>query len=285
MDNKKDFLQNEEGNEIKEEVNNATPSDVNDSEFSDSDLNDVFTDDENVDGGQDNNGSGEGEDGDTLTPGPEVSNDDFQDGSQNIEEGGEDMIEDSGEDVMDESQETKEKMIAQSKVNEIAARARQEGRDSVMKELLAKYGVNNDTELDDLFGKGQSYVDLDNDYNLQGENYRDALAENALLKSRIDIDRWEDVKLILTGKGLEVNPENIEAQLVSHPEWRSNDAQQLNGSNSGGVFTPEMGKELSKQVGANETQKPTVLKKLGNEASPEPQVTERELARKLYGFK
>lgn len=270
----KEFLEKE--TEIKEEVNNAADSNEVGSEIN---VDAAFEEDD-VEMGEGNNEveNGEGETGDTLTPGPEEVQDEVQE-----EEGGAEEI----ETPMDESQEEmKEKMIAQSKVNEIAARARQEGRDSVMKELLAKYGVNSDAELDDLFGKGQSYVDLDNDYNLQGENYRDALAENALLKSRIDIDRWEDVKLILNGKGLEVNPENIEAQLVSHPEWRSNNVGQQGDGNPGGVFTPEMGKELSKQIGANDLPKePAMLRKLGNEASPEPQMSEEELARKMYGFK
>lgn len=251
--------------EIKEEVNK---------ENSDYDISSVFTEtegdssvSEEVEGEDTSDTEEEVVEGETLTP------------TENIDEPEVGTDGDINE-VHDESQNAAEKMVAQSKVNEIAARARQEGRDSALKELLAKYGVGSDTELDDLFGKGQSYVDLDNEYNAQRQSYSDALAENALLKTRINQDRWEDVKLILGGKGLEITPENIEMYLVSHPEWRTMGVTESN------VLTPEMGEQLAQNIGNNNAvnQKAT-LRKLGNEASPEPTLSEEELARKLYGFK
>lgn len=176
------------------------------------------------------------------------------------------------------------KYVPQSKVNEIAAQARKEGRESAIRELLMKYGVGSNDELDDLFGKGQSYTDLDNDFNIQNSYYRDALAENALLKTGISQDRWEDVKLILGGKNLEITPENIESHLASHPEWKGNNAVEKK------ALTPEMAQGYMDNIGNRmnvvNNDKPTTLKKLGNEASPvQPEMTEEELARKLYGFK
>jgi hypothetical protein len=296
------FIKNDD--EIKEEENKATNNqdssaqdgnaggsvengtdEVQDNVTTDEDLDRVLGSNQNTDSNTENNddevGGGD-ENGETLTPGQ-------QEGSNNV--GDEGQV-DVDETIADESQQNKnvEKMIAQSKVNDIAAKARQEGRDSAIKELLMKYGVNSSDELDDLFGKGQSFVDLDNEYNMQGESYRNALAENALLKSRIDLNRWEDVKLILGGKGLEITPENIEAHIVNHPEWRTMETggDAMNGT--GKVLTPEMGEQLSKGItvdnNSNMFKQPATLRKLGNEASPtDTKMSEEELAKKLYDLR
>lgn len=301
------FIKNED--EIKEEENKTAndnvsvqdgntggsvesgTDEVQDNVTTDEDLDRVLGTN-NTDGNTENDSevSGGDESGETLTPGQ-------QDGSNNVDD--EEGQIDADETIADESQQNKnnlekEKMIAQSKVNDIAAKARQEGRDSAIKELLMKYGVNSSDELDDLFGKGQSYIDLDNEYNMQGESYRNALAENALLKSRIDLNRWEDVKLILGGKGLEITPENIEAHIVNHPEWRTmqtGGGDAMNGT--GKVLTPEMGEQAAKGITVDNSnnnnvtnKQPATLRKLGNEASPtDAKLSEEELAKKLYDLR
>ena len=263
--------------EIKEEVNN---------ESTEEELMDVGSFLKKADDGAQNDSDVTDAEGDTLTP----TEDNLDSGEMGNETANEDVVHDEGMPNVEGEIETEpvEKMIAQSKVNEIAAKARQEGRDSALKELLTKYGVGSDTELDDLFGKGQAFVDLDNEYNIQRQSYSDALAENALLKTRINQDRWEDVKLILGGKGLEITPENIETYLVSHPEWRTTAASGSAGGEMGGqnILTPEMGKQLAQNIGSGEpVEQKATLRKLGNEASPEPALSEEEMARKLYGFK
>jgi hypothetical protein len=45
------------------------------------------------------------------------------------------------------------------------------------------------------------------------------------MQSGIDSDRYEDAKLILRGKGLEVSLENIQNELATHPEWKKVEAQ------------------------------------------------------------
>lgn len=222
--------------------------------------------------------------GDTLTP--------------NDADGVENATPQQSEDISEENVEPQEKMLTQSQVNELVGRARQEGRESALKELMARYGVSNDSEMDDIFGKGQAYEDLNYDFENQGMSYKSALAENALLKSNIDENRWEDVKLILGGKGLEVNADNIAALLPSHPEWRNSMTVQQ-ASNSG-----ELGETNPTNVlGENELQNmlnqknmnqmntpnnpPMRLKKLGNEPSGEQQdntYDEEKQARKLFGF-
>lgn len=176
-----------------------------------------------------------------------------------------------------------EKMLTQSQVNELVGRARQEGRDSAMRELLERYGVGTDSELNDVFGKGQIYDDLSSEFENQGNSYKSVMAENALLKSHIDESRWEDVKLILGGKGLDVNTENIEAMIATHPEWRAAVTGTENGLKP---LTPEMAENMSKIIPDNtESREPAaVLRKLGNEPSPDKGVSEEEHVRKLFGY-
>lgn len=126
-------------------------------------------------------------------------------------------------------------MFTQEQVNELVGRARQEGRKSAAQELLKRYGVENDDELNDLFGKGQSYEVLNDDYQTQSGEFRRISAENALLKSKVPENRWEDVMLILTGKGLDITPDNIMAMTETHPEWLGGN----NANGNSGIVPPQ----------------------------------------------
>lgn len=171
--------------------------------------------------------------------------------------------------------EPQEKMLTQSQVNELVGRARQEGRMSAIKEMVDRYGVGNESELDDVFGRGQAYDSLNDDFVSTNQKYNEVMAENALLKSHVDMNRWEDIKLILGGKGLEITEENIEALLPSHPEWRGvveNEKPLENGIDGASTITQNQ-------------QKPSVLQKLGEDVSPkEEEETEEEKVRKWYGI-
>lgn len=176
-------------------------------------------------------------------------------------------------------QQPAEKMLTQSQVNELVGRARQEGRESALRELYGRYGVSDDAELNDVFGKGQAYYDLDDEYQAQGASMKALMAENALLKSKVDESRWDDIKLILGGKGIDITPENIEAMIPSHPEWRG----------SAGVITAQgMQPQAQQQQGMQPQAQPTVLRKLGNEAAnaedSDGAETSDERAKKLFGF-
>ena len=176
-------------------------------------------------------------------------------------------------------QQPAEKMLTQSQVNELVGRARQEGRESALRELYGRYGVSDDAELDDVFGKGQAYYDLDDEYQAQGASMKALMAENALLKSKVDESRWDDIKLILGGKGIDITPENIEAMIPSHPEWRGN---------AGVIAAQGMQPQAQQQQGMQPQAQPTVLRKLGNEAAnvedSEGAETSDERAKKLFGF-
>lgn len=224
------------------------------------------------------------EDGDTLAPSNESDED------QSAEDEGEldssDEIEETPEDTVDEIVEEdnsgKEKMLTQSQVNEIAARAREEGRRSAMRELLERYGVGAEDELNDVFGKGQAYDGLNDDYESSQIGYKQVMAENALLKTRIDPARWEDVRLILGGSNMDVTPENIEMMLPSHPEWRGASASE-------NAEAPVQVGEAELQQIANNSQKRQIatLRKLGSEpeVKDNTDMEEEERAMKLYGFR
>ena len=178
-----------------------------------------------------------------------------------------------------------EKMLTQSQVNELVGRARQEGRESAMRELYGRYGVSSDEEMNDVFGRGQTYAALDDEYNKQKESMIQLMTENALLKSNIDAARWDDVKYILKGKGYEVTPENIEAEIASHPEWRTASVATAStnvegGGTVGGPNQPQPQPQPQQQA----QQPPTVLRRLGSEATVKDDVDEEDRVRNLFGM-
>lgn len=172
-----------------------------------------------------------------------------------------------------------EKMLTQSQVNELVGRARQEGRESAMRELYGRYGVSNDEEMNDVFGRGQTYAALDDEYNKQKESMVQLMTENALLKSNIDAARWDDVKYILKGKGYEVTPENIEAEIASHPEWRTAVTPPTAVAGGGSAIADPNQAQPQQQP-------PTVLRRLGSEATvrDESADTEEDRVRNLFGM-
>ena len=172
-----------------------------------------------------------------------------------------------------------EKMLTQSQVNELVGRARQEGRESAMRELYGRYGVSSDEEMNDVFGRGQTYAALDDEYNKQKESMVQLMTENALLKSNIDAARWDDVKYILKGKGYEVTPENIEAEIASHPEWRT-----VTPTPTAVAAAPAADQNQPQQPQQQAQQPPTVLRRLGSEATVKDDVDEEDRVRNLFGM-
>lgn len=189
------------------------------------------------------------------------------------------------------AEETAEKAIfTQAQMNRLAGKAREEGRASALKDLFARYGVADEDELNGIFGKGQTYDDLNDEYAAQGNSIREVRAENALLRTGIVPERWDDVKAILGTKGLEVSQDNITAELATHPEWRGSvgtapEAQ--NGVKS--PLTPEMAEAAKNTptatVGAESKIAP--LSRLGTEKADNAESDEAALKKKLndlFGF-
>ena len=175
----------------------------------------------------------------------------------------------------EEVEQPQEKMLTQSQVNDLVGRARQEGRMSAMKELLERYGVGDESELNDVFGRGQAYDSLNDEFTNTSHLYNEVMAENALLKTQVDTDRWEDVKLILGGKGLDITEENINALLPSHPEWKQQALESPAAIGPEGMDNP----------GANTPQQPSIMHKLGEDTSPQQDEEDEETrVRKWYGI-
>ena len=182
-----------------------------------------------------------------------------------------------------QQQQPMEKMLTQSQVNELVGRARQEGRESALKELYGRYGVSGDSELNDVFGRGQAYLTLDDDFKAEQSSNKALLAENALLKTKVDESRWEDIKAILGSKNMDITPENIEAEIPTHPEWRQT------------VSVQQQQQQQAQQpqqdsLQAQQPQQQAVLRKLGSESTAkngengDDEESEQERAMKLFGF-
>lgn len=228
--------------------------------------------------------------GDTLTPsddeeGEEIVSEDGEDGEEEPEMEAEEEPEMESEPAESVEEKPAEKMLTQSQVNELIGRTRQEARESAMKEarenlmreMYERYGVSDEEGLNGIFGKGQIYDDLNTEYENQGNAYKSVMAENALLKSKIDPARWEDVKLILGGKGYEVNAENIEAMIATHPEWRTEVSAEGNK-----VLSVDDAERMARGVEIGGAAK---ISKLGSEPSPvSNEVTDEQRAAKLFGF-
>ena len=176
-----------------------------------------------------------------------------------------------------------EQTFTQSRVNELVGRARQEGRESALKELFNRYGVNSDEEMNEVFGRGQAYDGLNDEYSAVQSSYNDLRTENALLRSEVAPERYEDVKLILGGKGMDVTVENIAMMLPSHPEWKGTAS-----SPAVGVPTPNSTSEQRPQEALSpvgNTASPTAqIRQLSTDATPEPVESDEDKAMKLYGL-
>lgn len=115
--------------------------------------------------------------------------------------------------------------IVSRRLSEAKERAYKEGRESAIEELRGKWGVETDDELDALFGDGQRYNLLNDEYRTAQSDLTSLKGENALLKAGIPQDRWDDVRAIVAFSGGELTPETIASLIETHPEWKPSAAQ------------------------------------------------------------
>lgn len=175
-------------------------------------------------------------------------------------------------------EEPKEEMLPQSKVNEIVqkrvAEATQKATQKAIAALIEKYGVDGEDGLDELFGNGQRFSLLSDEYSNLNTELENLKAENALLRSGIDPSKFDDVKAILSYQKQEVNPLTIEKALASHPEWLSG----TSGSTA---------KTVAPESTEDPTEIPSVVRKLGGEPSSEINQgqDEQKRAMELLGIK
>lgn len=120
--------------------------------------------------------------------------------------------------------------IIQKRIAEASQKAMEEGyakgRDEFKSSLYSKYGVDDDEGLDQLFGDGERYGPLSDQFKQTSDTNTQLLAENAMLKSHILPTRMEDVKAWAEHQGLQVTPETIAQGLQTHPEWTQDASQQ-----------------------------------------------------------
>lgn len=200
-----------------------------------------------------------------------------------------------GEDGVVETSAT-EPTFTQSQVDEIAGKVRKETREKVTKDFFQRYGVNSAEELDNLFGDAQRFETVKGEYDeakkswteqdkARGQELTELKESVALLSSGIDRNRYEDAKFILRGKGLEVTAENIEAELATHPEWKSE-------ANAEPPYIAEAGDQQMPFKKIQQPQEPltpskpaTSINVLGNEAAPQakgPELSDYEKAMQMF---
>ncbi|MCR4661708.1 MAG: hypothetical protein K5765_06915 [Clostridia bacterium] len=123
------------------------------------------------------------------------------------------------------------KVFTQSQVNEMVGNTRTETREKTFRYVYDRYGVKDEAELDELVGNAQALDSFKEKFETERAEWKktgadrdkelmDVKEQVALLQSGIDSDRFEDAKLILRGKGLEVSLDNIKNEIATHPEWQ-----------------------------------------------------------------
>lgn len=222
----------------------------------------------------------EDQDGDTQTP------------SEVVEEEQQSQPDEAQVDTVEEDivEEQSPQMFSQEQLNEIVGRTRMEAREKALRSMLERYGVDTEDELNDVFGKGQAYGILNENYNNMNNEFALLKAENALLKSKINPNRWDDAKFILNGKGLDVTEENILMELATHPEWLGNGVQsqeegqqQPFASAPSKTLTVDMAEQIVNTPKVEQKQ-PSTIRKMGSSV-PQPETSnEDSMISKLFGL-
>lgn len=177
--------------------------------------------------------------------------------------------------------ETSIKTFTQPELDKIVGDTRVRTREKTFRYIYDRYGVKDEAELDALVANAQRYDTqkemYDND-KASWEHERDENSQKladmseqiALMQSNIAPERYEDAKLILKGKGMDVTLENIQAELETHPEWAKEEAAPV----------PEPTPEPKPEP------KPVMrIKTLGNEAQPAKEESEDEQAQRVFKMK
>jgi len=173
------------------------------------------------------------------------------------------------------------KTFTQDDVDKLVGDTRVKTREKTFNYIYGRYGVKNEEELDALVANAQRYDTQKEMYDADKASWEQEKSDTdkkltdmsetiALMQSGVDADRYEDVKLILKGKGLEVTLDNINSELETHPEWK-------------GEANAE--KEAEAASPAPAPAPVTRIKALGNEQKPAPQMSEEEEAEKLFKLK
>lgn len=191
------------------------------------------------------------------------------------------MVEENG------SIDTSIKTFTQDDVDKLVGDTRVKTREKTFRYIYDRYGVKNEDELDSLVANAQRYDTQKEMYDADKRNWETEKSENdkklsdmseqiALMQSDIDPERYEDAKLIIKGKGLEITLANIQEQLATHPEWAKAQKEE----------SPLDNDADAKSAEPQEAPKPKMrIKALGNEQKPVPELSEEEQAQKIFKMK
>lgn len=171
--------------------------------------------------------------------------------------------------------------FTQEEVNELIGKTRTETREKTFKYIYNRYGVQSESELDEIAGNAQAFDSLREEYDGAKKSWKenemargselDNLKEQvALMESGIENTRYEDAKAIIKAKGLPVTAENIVNELATHPEWKKN----------GSAEHPEYTKVADSTVPEAPVAKMSVPPVLGNEQAGGSAESEEDIAMK-----
>lgn len=199
---------------------------------------------------------------------------------------------DQGADGTAPAGQPQEKMIPQSEVNrilqarlaEVKAKAREEAiqelrqktEDDIRNGYYTKYGVDSDDELDGLFANGQKYDVLNAACGETQKELEFERAENALLRSGIKEDRFDDVRAWAQFNNQPITPETIQSGLQTHPEWAGTAPETVPAGGS------QVADRQNPQMSVNpQSQKPSVIQKVGSDPGSQ---ADTELSEKQRAF-
>lgn len=196
---------------------------------------------------------------------------------------------------MTDEQKSVERLFNQKELNDIVGQRVAETKERTLKGLLDHYGCDSQEALDSLVGDGQRFPMLkgeldDNKKSSEARiselenSLRDVSSELALFKSNINPDRYEDVKLILKGKGLDITSDNIKNEMATHPEWENKPIIENAPANAGPAQSEPANAVMDQFEKIPENPEPeSKISRLGNGKSGTASENEREEAFKYFG--
>ncbi len=162
-------------------------------------------------------------------------------------------VADAGQEPSVQEESKPERTFTKSQVNDIMKRRIERSHNA----FFTRYGVKDLNELDSLVGQSRSYGPLKERFDELEKNhgdldttYKDLQKRYAFRVGNIDEKRIDDIETYFKGKNIEIDENTLAQELKTHPEW-------------------------IKKVGK--------VQAIGAEATPSPEIDERELASKYFG--
>ena len=85
--------------------------------------------------------------------------------------------------------------------------------------FLKKYGVDDETKLDELVDKAKLHDEMKEQLETLKSSNASLTEKLAFIENNINPERYEDIRIYFKGKGEEFTPENLLKALSTHKEW------------------------------------------------------------------